>query len=102
MLITVLKFTAVSLVITALVAFGLVLYDRPKTLSDVDEAAGLNFESTVALGISDVPPLKGVTMGKGWDMPIRSYGVQGAGKPLLILIHRSGWVAYNLTVLPMH
>lgn len=65
MLITVLKFTAVSLVITALVAFGLVLYDRPKTLSDVDEAAGLNFESEVALGISDMPPLKGVTMGKG-------------------------------------
>ncbi|MBT5820921.1 MAG: alpha/beta fold hydrolase [Rhodobacteraceae bacterium] len=91
MFLTVLKFTAVSLVITALVALGLILSDRPKNFSDAEDAESLDFESTVALGISDVPPQKGVTMGNGWDMPIRSYGVQGADKPLLILIHGSGW-----------
>ena len=56
MFLTMLKFTAVSLVITALVALGLILSDRLKNFSDAEKAEGLDFESTVALGISDVPP----------------------------------------------
>ena len=92
MLIKIISFTAVSLVITALIALGLIISERPKKFSDTDTEGGLDFASTIALGHSEVPAQVGVEMGDGWNMPVRRYGNKEASKPLLILVHGSGWV----------
>jgi alpha-beta hydrolase superfamily lysophospholipase len=92
MILKVIGFTAVSFAVTALIALGLILSDRPKVFSQIDEAKGLNFESTIARGISDAAEQIGVTMGDSWNMPVRRYGVQTDEKPLLVLVHGSGWV----------
>ncbi|MGB7317856.1 MAG: alpha/beta fold hydrolase [Planktotalea sp.] len=92
MLMTILKFSAVSLVITALIALGLIASDRPKVFSEKDAEAGLDFESTIARGFAEIPEQNSVKMKDGWDMPVRRYGSKAADKPLLILVHGSGWV----------
>jgi hypothetical protein len=71
MILKFMTFAAVSLLVTALIALGLIVSDRPKEFVQVDEAAGLNFESTLARGISTAPDQSGVTMGDGWNMPVR-------------------------------
>ncbi len=92
MFMKIITFAAVSLVITALVALGLIASQNPKALVESDAAAGLNFESTVARGVSTAPTQVGIEMGDGWQMPVRQYGTQDASKPLLVLVHGSGWV----------
>lgn len=92
MFLKIITFTAVSLVITVLIALGLIVSDRPIVLPELDAGEGLNFESTIARGISQAPDQTDVVMGDGWKMPVRQYGGQAASKPLLILVHGSGWV----------
>ncbi|WP_439150145.1 alpha/beta hydrolase [Sulfitobacter sp.] len=92
MFMKIISFTAVSLVITALVALGLILSERPKELSNADTEGSLDFASIIALGHSEVPDQLGVEMGDGWNIPVRRYGDKDASKPLLILLHGSGWV----------
>ncbi|MGH1576966.1 alpha/beta hydrolase [Planktotalea sp.] len=88
----IITFTAINLAITALIALGLIASQNPKALVESDAAAGLNFESTVERGVSTAPAQVGIEMGDGWQMPVRQYGTQDASKPLLVLVHGSGWV----------
>jgi alpha-beta hydrolase superfamily lysophospholipase len=88
----IISFTAVSLVITLLIAIGLILSAWPKDLADGDTEGGLDFASIIALGHADVPDQVDIEMGDGWNMPVRRYGDKDASKPLLILVHGSGWV----------
>ena len=90
MLMKIMTFTAVSLVITALIALGLIVSDRPKRFTQSEESNGLSFESTVARGFDNVPEQVGIATENGWDMPVRRYGTQDATKPLLIMVHGSG------------
>ncbi len=91
MLMKIMTFTAVSLVITALIALGLIVSDRPKRFTQSEESNGLSFESTIARGFDNVPEQVGIATENGWDMPVRRYGTQDATKPLLIMVHGSGW-----------
>jgi pimeloyl-ACP methyl ester carboxylesterase len=91
MLMKFISFSAVILVFPALVALGLIISDSTKELSDADTKGGLDFATTIALGYSEVPDQVGVQMGDGWNMPVRRYGDKDANKPLLILVHGSGW-----------
>ncbi len=99
MLLTLLKFTAVSFCITALIALGLIVSDRPKDFTDEQMSEGLDFESTIARGISDLPDQAHLKMADGWKMPVRRYGAQDASKPLLIMVHGSGWLGLQFNSL---
>ena len=92
MLKKIVSFAVVSFVITGLIALGLIVSERPEELSGVNSEGGLDFAATIALGHSEVPPQTDVEMGDGWNMPVRQYGNKDASKPLLILVHGSGWV----------
>jgi alpha-beta hydrolase superfamily lysophospholipase len=95
----IITFTAVSLVITVLIALGLIISDRPKEFTEADVAGGLDFESTIAREISVVPDQVGIPMADDWDMPVRRYGEKDVQKPLLILVHGSGWVGLQFNSL---
>jgi len=99
MFLTLLKFTAVSFCITALIALGLIVSDRPKDFTDEQMSEGLDFESTIARGISDLPDQAHLKMADGWKMPVRRYGAQDASKPLLIMVHGSGWLGLQFNSL---
>ena len=95
MLMKLFVFVGISFCVTAAIALGLILSQSPKNLDESDTAAssgGLDFQSTIARGISDAPEPSEVEMSDGWDMPVRIYGTQSAEKPLLIFIHGSGWL----------
>jgi len=83
-------FAAVSIAITAMIALGLIVSQRPAKLSGEAEG-GLNFNTIVAAGIADMPAPQPIAMRDGWPMPVRVLGAGSAGKPLLILVHGSGW-----------
>jgi hypothetical protein len=70
MLMKIMTFTAVSLVITVLIALGLIVSDRPKRFTQSEESNGLSFESTVARGFDNVPEQVGIATENGWDMPL--------------------------------
>jgi non-heme chloroperoxidase len=84
MILTALKFAAISLGVTGLVALGLIVSQSPKPLEP--EGEGLDF-STLAGG-NDVPQ-SNVVMRDGFELQIRDY--PNASGPLLILVHGSGW-----------
>jgi pimeloyl-ACP methyl ester carboxylesterase len=92
MIFTIVKFAAISVCITLAIALVLIVSDRPKDFSDVAGAGGPDFQGTIDRGISSAPEQIGVTMRDGWDMPVRRYGTKDARKPLLIVVHGSGWV----------
>lgn len=97
MLLTFLKFLAVSLVITALVPFGLIASQRPRKMQTIQTGETLNFDSALAGNLETAPKPEQIEMRDGWTMPVRKYGAQDASKPLLILVHGSGWngLQYN-------
>jgi len=91
MLMTLLKFLAVSLVITALIPFGLIASQWPMKMKDVQNSETLNFEASMASNLTTAPKPEMIAMRDGWQMPVRKYGAQDVSKPLLILVHGSGW-----------
>ncbi|WP_439142772.1 alpha/beta hydrolase [Planktotalea sp.] len=91
MLMTLLKFLAVSLVITALISFGLIASQWPMKMKDVQNGETLNFEASMASNLTTAPKPEMIAMRDGWQMPVRKYGAQDVSKPLLILVHGSGW-----------
>ncbi len=90
MLFKVLGFVAIAVLIQLALGFGLTLSQSPKDLSkDLSEDGGLVFVDLVARGAADPLPLEPVAMRDGWQMPVRRLAAQD--KPLLVLIHGSGW-----------
>ncbi len=103
MIVNILSFIAIGCVITAMIALGLIITDRPEQLTDIDAAGGLDFTSPIALGPSEMPAEQtAVEMGDGWAMPVRRYGDKTPGKPLLILVHGSGWAGLQFHRLAAH
>lgn len=92
-------FIAISLAVSGCVALGLILSQGPKALAEADATGGLNFESTIARGISDAPDPVGIKMNDSWNMPVRRYGENAGGKPLLIIVHGSGWMGLQFNSL---
>lgn len=84
------RFLAISGVILALIPIVLIISQRPKEMSG-DMAGGMQFSSVVERGIADMPEPTLVPTRSGWAMPVRDFGGADASKPLLILIHGSGW-----------
>lgn len=97
MLLAIFKFLVVSLVITALVPFGLIASQWPKKMQTIQTGETLNFESALAGNLETAPKPEQIELRDGWSMPVRKYGTQDAAKPLLILVHGSGWngLQYN-------
>ena len=97
MLLSILKFLAVSLVITALIPFGLILSQWPSKTEVVQNGDTLDFESAIGSDRSNLPDPTLITMRDGWSMPVRQYGTQTASKPMLVFVHGSGWngMQYN-------
>lgn len=91
------KFLAVSLVITTLVPFGLIASQWPMKMKDVQSGETLNLEAAMAANLAIAPKPEMVKMRDGWDIPVRIYGTKDAAKPLLVLVHGSGWngLQYN-------
>ena len=97
MLLKIIQFIAVSLCITALVPFGLIVSQWPMKMTAIQSGETLNFESALAANLQTAPEPEQIEMRDGWSMPVRKYGTQDARKPLLILVHGSGWngLQYN-------
>ncbi|MEN8892844.1 alpha/beta hydrolase [Planktotalea arctica] len=97
MLMKIIKFIAVSLVITALVPLGLIASQWPMKLETIQTGETLNFEAALAGDLETAAEPEQIQMRDGWSMPVRKYGLQDAEKPLLILVHGSGWngLQYN-------
>jgi len=87
---SIVKFAAVALVITLVIALGLILSQRPKSLVANSEG-GLNFDQTLArraalpMAVSEVP------MRNGYPLKVRHYEGPGPDAPLFVLVHGSGW-----------
>lgn len=88
MILSILKFVAISVAITLLGALALIMTQRPKPLSG---AAGLDFAATLAQDRAAPQPLSQVMMRDGYDLQVRSYPAVAADAPLLVLVHGSGW-----------
>ncbi len=84
MILQVLKFAAISVVGTGLVALGLIASQPPNSLEAGD--VGLDFSDLT--GGAEVAQTS-VSMRDGFDLQIRDY--PNASGPLLILVHGSGW-----------
>lgn len=97
MILKFIQFIAVSLCIIALVPFGLVASQWPKKMDAIQTGETLNFESALAGNLQIAPEPAQIETRDGWTMPVRKYGMQDASKPVLILIHGSGWkgLQYN-------
>ena len=95
----VLLFFATGICIAALIAFGLIVSDRPKDLAETEANEGLEFSGVLTRGLSNIPDPIGIQMEDGWSMPVRRYGEISAAKPLVILVHGSGWVGLQFNQL---
>lgn len=91
MILNIIKFLAIGLAITAAIALGLIASQSPKKRAATGDDDGLLFSTLLGGSALDVPALQGVTMRDGWDMPVRDFGDDAGDKPLLILVHGSGW-----------
>ncbi len=92
MILNILTSALVGIAVTLVIALGLIASDQPKSFDNSSAEGGLDFAHTIARGISDAPEQDHVDMADGWRMPVRRYGEKDASKPLLILVHGSGWV----------
>lgn len=88
MILTVLKFAAISLAVTGVVALGLIASQSPKPIMPTDK--GLDF-SGMTEGV-DVAQ-SSVAMRDGFDLQFRDY--PNTSGPLLILVHGSGWYGHQ-------
>jgi pimeloyl-ACP methyl ester carboxylesterase len=91
MLLSVLKFAAVSAGSTLLIALGLIVTQRPhQTAANGD--SGLDFSETLARDYDEVAPTVPVRMRDGYALQIRRYEAPGREDvPLVVLVHGSGW-----------
>lgn len=69
------------------IALGLVASQRPVEMAG---AGGLDFSRQLAREGGDPLPVEKVAMRDGFGLSVRRTG-QGEGKPLLVLVHGSGW-----------
>ncbi|MBM2106636.1 alpha/beta fold hydrolase [Sulfitobacter pseudonitzschiae] len=91
MLLSVLKFAAISAVTSLAIAIGLIVTQRPGPAKSSDDSS-LDFTETLARGLEDVPATTPVQMRDGYALQIRRYGAAGPEDvPLVVLIHGSGW-----------
>ncbi len=87
MLLRIVATVIVSLVVTLIVALGLVFSQRP---ADMSGQGGLDFAALLARETSTPAPLQSIPMRDGYPLQVRTYG--GADDvPLLVLVHGSGW-----------
>ncbi|MFT6025177.1 MAG: pimeloyl-ACP methyl ester carboxylesterase [Ascidiaceihabitans sp.] len=83
-----LTFIVTSAGITACIALVLIALDRPKPLAPTQ---GLDFTRATGQDLSQVIATQPVTMRDGSDLAVRMYGENSADRPLIILVHGSGW-----------
>ena len=87
MIMNFLYFIGIAALVTLGLAVGLVASQQPVTLPVQD--GGLNFTPLTAQGTAPAISQITVLMRDGWAMPVRH--LPATGKPLLVLIHGSGW-----------
>ncbi len=85
MLVKILRFGAISLCITTILAAGLIMSQRP---NPIEGSKGLNFDEALGQDLSTLPDTDMVEMRDGNMLPVRRYGDSG---PLVIMVHGSGW-----------
>ena len=90
MILTLLKFIAVSAVITALVPVALVVSQFPVKQAGTPGET-LNFAGVMARGIADMPEPQQIETRSGWAMDVRELGDASGAKPMVVLVHGSGW-----------
>lgn len=91
MFLKIVTFIFVSICITAAIALGMIASQAPKEMAG-DAEGGLNFTGQMERGIAEMPEPDMIQMRDGWKMPVRRFGENSdAGKPLMIMIHGSGW-----------
>lgn len=86
MFVKVLSFIGIAILIQLALGFGLTLSQSPKPL---EGGKGLAFDDLLGRDQAAPLPLEQVQMRDGWQMPTRHLPAEG--KPLLVLIHGSGW-----------
>jgi pimeloyl-ACP methyl ester carboxylesterase len=84
----ILTMIAISVLITFEVLVLLVVTYRIKKLPPIDS---LDFDTALGQDLSDLPETQPVTMRDGNTIAVRRYGAGGVDKPLLIMVHGSGW-----------
>ncbi|NNK17166.1 MAG: alpha/beta fold hydrolase [Sulfitobacter sp.] len=77
-----------SILITAAIAGGLVLSQRPQALPTGE---GLDFTNTLEAGSATPQAQEAVTLRDGFEAQVRRYPSGRDDVPLLVLIHGSGW-----------
>lgn len=88
MIMKLLTFAAISLGISGLLALGLILSQRPITLTGTD---GLDFTQTLKQGALSMPELEGIEMRDGYALQVRRYEAGIEGAPLVVMVHGSAW-----------
>lgn len=87
MLVSILKFAAISICITAVLPFALIASQWP-TVKAQAATTGLDFSQIQAQDLSTLPAPEMFEMLDGTMMPVRRYG---DGGPLLVMVHGSSW-----------
>lgn len=87
MIMNIVSFAGITVLVTLGLGLGLVASQRPALLPE--QTGGLGFDALVAQGAATAVPQTDVPMRDGWAMPVRHLPAEG--KPLLVLIHGSGW-----------
>ncbi len=81
---------ALALLIPLGLALGLIASQWPSAQA-APPAGGLDFSGTLAAGVGAPTAVEAVPMRDGFPLQVRRYGPEGAARPLLILLHGSGW-----------
>ncbi|KIN61298.1 Alpha/beta hydrolase [Sulfitobacter noctilucae] len=84
----VLIFVGTSILVTLLIAVGLILSQRP---TDLPPGDGLNFTGTLDTDRPEPQALSSVRMRDGYEVQVRFYPSLQDDAPLLVLVHGSGW-----------
>lgn len=84
----VLRFAIISVVIYFLIAFGLILSQRP---AESVSGETIDFSGQTGASRSEPAPLQTYRARDGATLGYRHYGGDNAGAPLVIFLHGSGW-----------
>ena len=87
MIFSIVKFALISAVITLCIALGLIASQKPTAFAEDSE--GLDFTQQLNADTSEPAQLETVQMRDGYGLPVRRY--PNPTKPLLVLVHGSGW-----------
>ena len=82
------QFVLISLVVTLVIAVGLILSQRPKTLTS---EGGLDFDQTLTRTQGEPHPLTETPMRDGYALQHRHYAAPSEDAPLLVMVHGSAW-----------